>query len=626
MAEKSAPSEDYPFRYRLMPQPDGDTVYQDPLTEMIRAQLVNILNIIVPVSGGKEVKVDGFKLLRDRETTYQVYAGGGGKEQIPDSSTEASRPTKNHFQDARNAALYEPRIEYIKAQLESLLSVVELEKDGKAAELDGFQLKNLKDWLVPSNCDPVEVFGYAGSRCDADCIFCYNKGNPKSLAPGVLKRPSGEEWEEMETRLKYFSPGNGLSLFPCLGDTYEVLVHPKIMEVMRRLREKTTAVFRITTSGTRLTPARIRQLARLQPVYLYLSLNSASPSRRQKLMKDKSPQLAIKALPLLREQEIPYATVIVPWPVDSLAEMLDDLSSTVAYADENDTHIIQINLPGYSKYFSTEKLYDLDEVWSAVIARVRELREKTTAPIVVMPNMAEENRYEERNNRAKIIGLVKNSPGYRVGLMRGDEILEAGGLAVASRPQARYLLAALQDSGEKSAKIGVKRDGRKLDITVNMQDYSYPYSEGVDRHLGIVMMGTGFRPGYLEKLREIIDSHKAKRVLFLSSKLVKPSFEQALGESALFASGEVNIDIQIPTNNFFGGNIFMGDLLVVQDFIDCVKEYLQKGGKRPDLIVIPSSPFNLGQWKRDLTGRVYLDIERKVGIPVELLDCETIYD
>lgn len=31
-------------------------------------------------------------------------------------------------------------------------------------------------------------------------------------------------------------------------------------------------------------------------------------------------------------------------------------------------------------------------------------------------------------------------------------------------------------------------------------------------------------------------------------------------------------------------------------------------------------------WGRDLTGRVYLEIEREVGIAVELLDCAAIYD
>ncbi len=69
----------------------------------------------------------------------------------------------------------------------------------------------------------------------------------------------------------------------------------------------------------------------------------------------------------------------------------------------------------------------------------------------------------------------------------------------------------------------------------------------------------------------------------------------------------------------------MGDLLVVQDFIDFIQEYL-KEGERPDLVVIPSSPFHLNGWGRDLTGRVYLDIERETQIPVALLECDTIWD
>jgi hypothetical protein len=625
MVEEPA-SQDYVFRYPLQLKPDKSAVYQNPLTEMIRAQLANILNLVIPVTGEKELKVDGFKLLRDRDTTYEIFLKQPEKEQAAGIISKGNRLITSLFQDSNNASLYEPRIEYIRAQLESLLSVVALEKDGTVAELDGFRLRNLKDWLVPSVCDPIEVFGYAGSRCDSDCTFCYNKGNPPSLALGTLKRSINDEWQEMMTRLKYFSPSARLSLFPSLGDTYEVLMHPKIFPILSQLRQKTPAVFRITTSGTHLTPERINKLATLQPIYLYLSLNSAEPLRRKKLMKDKNPQVAINALPLLREAKIPYAIVIVPWPIDSLNDMLGDLRTTVAYADLHDCHIIQINLPGYSKYFSSKKLYELDEVWPATVAEVRELRESTSAPIVVMPSMFEENRHETRKNSPKIIGLVKNSPGVVAGLKKGDEILDVNGLAVSSRPQARYLLAILQESQVKSAKIGVKRDGRTLHLTLNPGNFTYPYTKSGDRYLGIIMMGTGFRLNYLENLRNIIDSYKAKHVLFLSSTLVKPGFEQALAESSFFTSGQVKIDIEVPCSNFFGGNIFMGDLMVVQDFIDCIKKYLEQYNKRPDLIVIPSSPFNLGQWKRDLTGRVYLDIEREVGIPVELLDCETIYD
>ena len=53
---------------------------------------------------------------------------------------------------------------------------------------------------------------------------------------------------------------------------------------------------------------------------------------------------------------------------------------------------------------------------------------------------------------------------------------------------------------------------------------------------------------------------------------------------------------------------------------------MEKEEVEPDLVVIPSSPFHLSGWGRDLTGRVYLDIERSTGIPVALVECEPIFD
>jgi hypothetical protein len=207
--------------------------------------------------------------------------------------------------------------------------------------------------------------------------------------------------------------------------------------------------------------------------------------------------------------------------------------------------------------------------------------------------------------------------------MNGDLILEINGLAVSSRPQARDLLAVVRESGSKEAQLKVERDGRIQVATLKLDDSAYPYSEA-DNHLGIIFMGTGFRTSYLERLRGIIDRHGARRVLFLSSRLVRPLFEQTLWESHLL--GGVHLDIEVPQNRYFGGNVFMGDLLVVQDFIDHIKAYLERSRERPDLVVIPASPFNLGQWGRDLTGRVYLDIERETGVPVALVECYTVYD
>jgi len=625
MSEDLPPRGEYVFRYPLHPGPVPSGTHPNRLTEMLREQLQNLLDLLVPVSGTRDQRVNAFRLLNDPEHVHPLYRQGpanGRLQQAGGTGPQAS----SGFRDAGNAALYEPRIPFIKAQLESLLSVVQLEEDGQPVDVDGFRLRNLRDWLVPSSGDPVEMFGYAGTRCDADCVFCYNRGNPPGLALNVVPRSADTEYEEMLARLQYFSPCARVGLFPSLGSTYEVFAHPRIFTVLRQLRRKTRAVFRITTHGGRLTADRIRRLATLKPVYLYLSLISSSPGRRLKLVRDRRPQVAIDALPLLRKAGIPYATIIVPWPVDSMDEMLGDLSSTAAYADQHRSHIIQINLPGYTRHFSPQPLYDHEQVWSAVVRRVRALRETISTPIVVIPGTYEENLCEMHGNRPTVIGLVQDSPAARAGVERGDELITIAGLEVQNRPQARQLLAAIQESGTEPVSLTVDRAGQQLSLTLHLPDFAYPYTGIVDRHLGIVMIGGGFRTGYLERLREIVKRHRAARVLFLSSELMRPTFERALSASPLFASGRPQIRLEVPPNRFFGGDICMGDLLVVQDFIDCIREYLATGNPRPDLVVIPSSPFNLGAWKRDLTGRVYLDIEREVGIPVELLECDTIYE
>ena len=61
---------DYVFRYSLNSK--KEPMYPDPLVEMIRAQLENILNIVIPVEGQREAMIDGFKLLRDRSKVYKI--------------------------------------------------------------------------------------------------------------------------------------------------------------------------------------------------------------------------------------------------------------------------------------------------------------------------------------------------------------------------------------------------------------------------------------------------------------------------------------------------------------------------------------------------------------------------
>jgi membrane-associated protease RseP (regulator of RpoE activity) len=343
-------------------------------------------------------------------------------------------------------------------------------------------------------------------------------------------------------------------------------------------------------------------------------------------MQDKTAQNTLKVPRMLKEAGIPYAMVTVPWPFPSIREMIDNLSRIAACAEKNAANIIQINLPGFTRRLPEDKRFDPDEVWSAVVEKVRDLRKKLDTPVVMMPSLYEETLFGGLKNTPEIIGLVKNSPAKRAGLEKQDLILSINGIPVQNRPQARDLLSLIRESHAGETTITVKRKEQQLSLKLDLYSGNYPYAKDWDNHLGMVFTGTGLRLEYLERLRDIIAHHKAKKVLFLSSRLVRPLFEQLMKGSLLLADREVRIDIEVPDNNFFGGNVCMGDLLVVQDYIDWINQYLAAGKARPDLIVIPSSPFSLGQWKRDLTGRVYLDIERAVDIPVALMECMTICD
>lgn len=483
-------SKDYIFHYKLDLESEKTPVYHHRLTELVRAILGSLLNVSMPLEARRDVKIDGFRWLIDKEKVYQVYPQ-------TDSSSHSSefaergqglslktRECSSAFQNASNAAFYEPRIDLIKKLVESLLTLIEFEQEGQVVKVDGFRLKNLQDWLVPSSGDPSGIFNYAGSHYNCDCIFCCNKGNPPSVAThDNLNRTAEKEYEEMKTRIRHFVPEAGRALFPSLGCIYEVMSHPYFIEVLRLLRGKTSEPFKITTNGSNLTPEKVAELAQLKPIYFYLSLNSSSASRRRRLMRAPRPEIAINALPLLRQEGIPYATVIVPWPVDTTNEMLEDLSSTAAYAAEHETHLIQVNLPGYSRHFSSAGFFDLHQLWRAIISRVRELREKHDCPIVAMPTLYEENIYQLRKNLPQVIGLVKNSPAYLSGLKRGDVLLQINGIPVRDRPQARDLLSFLRQNGEKVVSLRVQRNCQTLGVNLDVARYSYPYSKDIDTYL-----------------------------------------------------------------------------------------------------------------------------------------------
>jgi len=63
---------DFIFRFDLLAQRE-QPLYEEPIVEMVREQLNNLLNIVVLTSKGSEIKVDGFKFLNNLEVKYEIF-------------------------------------------------------------------------------------------------------------------------------------------------------------------------------------------------------------------------------------------------------------------------------------------------------------------------------------------------------------------------------------------------------------------------------------------------------------------------------------------------------------------------------------------------------------------------
>jgi wyosine [tRNA(Phe)-imidazoG37] synthetase (radical SAM superfamily) len=395
-----------------------------------------------------------------------------------------SKKTKEHniissYSQFKDTPRFEPRIELIALQLNSILKLVQIEAQKQPLEVQSFRLRNLNEWLTSQQSNPYhgdpyyDVLKYMSWPCKADCVFCLHKGDP----PGYYTK--SESWQtslqEVFTRLKYFSPNLGKALFSTMDyNSYEILTHPNILQVLRQIREKTEGIISFTTNGVALDEAMIQQLASLQPLFLIISLNSANPDTRRTFMRDQHPEIAINSLPLLMQQRIPYAISLVPWP----EVPFEDVAYTIRFADTYKPYLIRVNLPSYTRYSPPSHRVPV-HYWRKVVEFVREVRKEISTPILLQPLLYEENLSGRNKNRVEIAGVIQNSPAVRAGLQKGDEILAINGIPVYSRPQARDLLYICLEKGTETVSLRVRRGHKEFSVRMHevCSDYgeSYPY-------------------------------------------------------------------------------------------------------------------------------------------------------
>lgn len=506
----------------------------------------------------------------------------------------------NHF------ARTEPRIGYIKSLLESILSLVDLEKDGQIVKIDGFRLKKNEDWLLKLPMSPLVNVGSFSSYCNCQCKFCFESGNPPDQLS--YSRGSGQSLSiaEVKTRLKYFNAKSQCSIARANSPSMEPFMNSYCLEILSVIKKTFPNRFlAIETNGTFLTREVIQRLAMIGVDEVEISLNSAAPDIRRSVMCDLQPKTAIEAIRLLKEFKVPYTGSIVPWP----SVPLGNLKQTVQYLDENEALMIRVNLPGYTKYQPPAKLFK-EDFWMRVVKLICAMKRRIQTPIVFSPSL-----YAKNDNVPRVIGVMRNSSAEKAGLRPDDIVLEVESIKVATHFEARYYIEKFQ---LQPFRMQILRDGNMQVLKLfPLSEYKYPYTKSVSKLInptGIVMH-EGFQLIDLRRLAKILAWRQSKNVLFLSSRIMKPLFEEQLQRFCDLRM--INFRIEVPEHQFWGGNIIVGGLYTVDDFVEHVERLLSKEQFVPDLIIIPSSPFS--EWGRDLTGKVYTEIERQVKIPVEIL-------
>jgi len=72
-AEEPCGQGDYVFRFRVNAAAGEEAVYSDPLVELIRGQLADLLDAVVLTEQGRRVRVDGFRLLQEPDIQYRIF-------------------------------------------------------------------------------------------------------------------------------------------------------------------------------------------------------------------------------------------------------------------------------------------------------------------------------------------------------------------------------------------------------------------------------------------------------------------------------------------------------------------------------------------------------------------------
>jgi hypothetical protein len=505
-----------------------------------------------------------------------------------------------------------PVVYFLAELLSSILPYIEvIDTSGTIREIDGFVFNDQDRWQEPSHGDPNEVLSYVTGACGISCTFCYLKGNP----PEIQRVHKGISQEELLHRLDLFK--RGITLFPKnIMSTDEQTTNPRLLHILAEVRNSSSLPMAIETNGVHINREMVGAFSAIGNLFVNVSVNSVSGPIREQLLHDPDPKRIVASISTLAEAEIPFSVSIVPWHEIPL----DDMEETIRFADASSANHIRIRLPGHTSFFSREKLYDLEDWWQRVVERVQLVRKQIDTPIIVEPSKYEQLLFADLWALPVVLGVIRNSPAWRAGMRQGDYLRAVNGQPFFWRADGLRELTRLMVN-EKNVAVDIQRGKTRKTIHLEYEAHgSYPYSPEDFRAPYGLFVCDDIHTERIRLLKSVLRERNPEHPVLISSRLMKRSVS-LLFEMFGVLEDFPGLELAIVPNSYLGGNIFMGDLIVVRDILAYAQVHWQ-GKSRPDLLVLPSSGFN--EYGRDLLGEPYTTIQLQTGLPVFLLPARII--
>jgi len=417
------------------------------------------------------------------------------------------------------------------------------------------------------------------TNCSTSCIFCSHLQNPEEVNAYYIDKLSREQIDT----LTEFLDGNRKIVIGesatriCEGEPF---LREDIMEILQRIRLKYKAApIQITTSGIHLKEAVLSGLKQIGNIELNVSLNSSSIQGRERLYRGKAHPEAVEAVKRLREYGIGYSGSLVAMP--HLVGW-KDIEDTILFLDEHGAATIRVFMPGYTKFTKAE--LPPEDIKNSLDRLAAKLKQSLDTPIVVEPSGM-------KNLEAVVEGVLRASPAWNSGIMKGDRILRVNGKEVISRVDSYYRV--LKGCNPR---LELLRNGELKDVVVGKQAKA---ASGM-------VFSYDIHPDEINDIEKAILRNKSSRCLLLTSKLAYSILSTCIPQDEM-------IKIEAVSNDYFGGNIMCAGLLTLKD----IEAHMAGRAGQADVLLLPGIMFDSSG--RDLLGRHYKEMEENLGIKLEVI-------